>query len=600
MQVLDYVDSLSVHKDDECGDELALGNGIGDEKIPKKKKSVKKKKKKLVVEHRTSNVSIANSETENTSSRKKESIPTEKMRKNNTMKPKSSNEDADKKSGKKHKNNRHSSVMSVDSGAADQPSSLERQGRHHNAVGAVRVRGVSPDNAHVVEEQARHQQQQQPLESDGTAASTTSGIHLDDNGTIQVHATLVVQDEDDNEDPERNNHPETTTIPTLVKAEQVVSSNNKNKNWKLYAIIVLLLLLVIGMAIGIPLSLRSSNTVSSSNAKDSNDQASESEEQVDPTIDPAVTAPSPSPIAATELPPADLPPVAPFGILPPLDDDGDGPGKIPLEILSSFQALSGPGILKEGTPQYKAVQYLLNDPFLAEFDEWAFAQTKDLAIMHYVILVLYFSTGGETTWKEQLNFLSYSSFCEWHVFNYPVDGKVSGVQCSPQDGTVTSIVLDMNGVSGTIPAELGALTNLSILELAGAGGSMVGSIPPSLGSLTKLEELNLHHNRLTGTIPPVLGNLKELKKFSVFENAALGGDFPSTFAESYNLELVRLEGTRIYGNMDDIFCTDASRGFVRLIADCGTDRVECCCCTGCCEDEQHCDINSRRTPTCQG
>ena len=54
-------------------------------------------------------------------------------------------------------------------------------------------------------------------------------------------------------------------------------------------------------------------------------------------------------------------------------------------------------------------------------------------------------------------------------------------------------------MSGSIPGELGRLTNLEFLYLG--GNQLSGSIPGELGSLTNLRALDLWENQLTGCIP---------------------------------------------------------------------------------------------------
>ena len=73
------------------------------------------------------------------------------------------------------------------------------------------------------------------------------------------------------------------------------------------------------------------------------------------------------------------------------------------------------------------------------------------------------------------------------------------------DSQVMELRLSNNGLSGTIPPELGNLTRLDILLLN--GNELSGTISSELGNLTLLEYLYLSENQLSGTIPPELGKL---------------------------------------------------------------------------------------------
>ena len=77
-----------------------------------------------------------------------------------------------------------------------------------------------------------------------------------------------------------------------------------------------------------------------------------------------------------------------------------------------------------------------------------------------------------------------------------------------------------DGLTGTIPAELGKLAGLRWLDLG--GHDLTGPIPAALGDLTNLDELSLNGNRLTGSIPAALGNLTNLRHLNLSHNALTG------------------------------------------------------------------------------
>ena len=58
--------------------------------------------------------------------------------------------------------------------------------------------------------------------------------------------------------------------------------------------------------------------------------------------------------------------------------------------------------------------------------------------------------------------------------------------------------------------------NLRTLLIDGAG--LTGSIPPEMGALSNLRHLDLRRNQLTGPIPPEFGQLKRLETLWLGEN----------------------------------------------------------------------------------
>ncbi|MEN8218949.1 MAG: hypothetical protein ABFS56_21775 [Pseudomonadota bacterium] len=110
------------------------------------------------------------------------------------------------------------------------------------------------------------------------------------------------------------------------------------------------------------------------------------------------------------------------------------------------------------------------------------------------LVALYNSTDG-ANWVDNT---------KWNVTNKPCNWY--GLSCS--GGRVSELDLYSNQLSGSIPSQLGNLTQLTMLDLS--DNELSGSIPTELGSLTNLMALELSDNQLTGSIPSQLGNLTSL------------------------------------------------------------------------------------------
>ena len=132
------------------------------------------------------------------------------------------------------------------------------------------------------------------------------------------------------------------------------------------------------------------------------------------------------------------------------------------------------------------------------------------------LVALYNATDGEN-WRDSDNWLSDAPLGEWAGVN------------TDDDGRVTVLNLEGNGLSGEIPPELGSLSNLSWLMLNGNGLS--GEIPAELGSLSNLNVLRLDNNHLSGEIPAELGNLSNLEHLGLSSFNDLSGCVPSSLED---------------------------------------------------------------------
>ena len=109
---------------------------------------------------------------------------------------------------------------------------------------------------------------------------------------------------------------------------------------------------------------------------------------------------------------------------------------------------------------------------------------------------------------------------------------------------VFGIDLREGELSGSLPAELGNLTDLNYLWLA--GNELSGPIPPELGNLPKLWNLWITNNNLSGPIPPELGKLTDLRYLSIGLNE-LSGPIPPELGNLPNLETLWLAFTELSG-----------------------------------------------------
>ena len=89
---------------------------------------------------------------------------------------------------------------------------------------------------------------------------------------------------------------------------------------------------------------------------------------------------------------------------------------------------------------------------------------------------------------------------------------------------VTALEIDNigeeDGISGTIPTELGNLTALTSLDIS--YNQLTGSIPTQIGSLTALTSLDLSGNMLTSSVPTVIGAITTLTTLSICGNQLTG------------------------------------------------------------------------------
>jgi Leucine-rich repeat (LRR) protein len=147
------------------------------------------------------------------------------------------------------------------------------------------------------------------------------------------------------------------------------------------------------------------------------------------------------------------------------------------------------------------------------------------------LTALYHATKGDD-WSSSTHWLEKEGTeCHWE-----------GVKCTPSNDHVIKLALDGHNLEGTLPPELGQLSQLEELYLD--NNQLTGMIPPELGLLSKLKELNLDDNQLTGDIPPELGQLSELGTLDLSSNR-LTSIIPPTLGQLFRLKYFSLRDNQL-------------------------------------------------------
>ena len=140
--------------------------------------------------------------------------------------------------------------------------------------------------------------------------------------------------------------------------------------------------------------------------------------------------------------------------------------------------------------------------------------------------------GGE--WNEVAGWLTDAPLAEWHGVETDVGGRVVGLH------------LGGNGLSGSLPVELGQLSALRVLWLG--SNRLSGSVPRELGDLGRLQSLELGGNQFGGSIPSEIGQLSELNVLDLSWNQ-LSGSVPRELGDLDRLQSLRLSGNQLSGEM---------------------------------------------------
>ena len=156
------------------------------------------------------------------------------------------------------------------------------------------------------------------------------------------------------------------------------------------------------------------------------------------------------------------------------------------------------------------------------------------------LVALYRATGGDN-WTNNAKWLTAAPLGDWYGVETNEQGRVTGLRLGGWDEAAREFI--GNGLVGSLPPEIGTLSDLRRLEIGGNGG-LTGPIPFELSSLADLEALHLQANGLTGSIPAGLGRLTNLEKLLLGSNP-LGGQVPPELGNLTRLRDLELRHTML-------------------------------------------------------
>ena len=157
----------------------------------------------------------------------------------------------------------------------------------------------------------------------------------------------------------------------------------------------------------------------------------------------------------------------------------------------------------------------------------------------YSLAVFYFEMEGSTAWLKNDLWLTGNGYCNWY-----------GVKCIHDtnyvNGEILELLLNQNGLKGTIPSELKALRSLVVLNLE--MNQLEGTIPPELSNISNMMAISLQKNNLTGSIPMDFMLMNNLMELTLSFNS-LSGSIPQP--NHSELQVLRLEHNELTGTIPD-------------------------------------------------
>jgi hypothetical protein len=218
--------------------------------------------------------------------------------------------------------------------------------------------------------------------------------------------------------------------------------------------------------------------------------------------------------------------------------------KLSLRFKNLFdRLLMKEGIMKKSLVIFREVMIL--SLFIMGMNQHISAQVAQQDSV--ALVALYNSTDG-ANWTDNTTWLTVQPVSDWF-----------GITAT--NGRVSAIILNNNNLSGTIPPEIGDLTNLTDLQFF--LNQLSGSLPSTIGNLLNLTNLYLSANQLSGAIPTEIGNLVNLETLNIGSND-FSEAIPAEIGELVNLTSLVIANCNLAGPIPEEIGDLTSLVFINL------------------------------------
>ncbi|HYG39637.1 MAG TPA: S8 family serine peptidase, partial [Cytophagales bacterium] len=214
--------------------------------------------------------------------------------------------------------------------------------------------------------------------------------------------------------------------------------------------------------------------------------------------------------------------------------------------------------LSENNVQFKLTYYLQPDAqvrsegvAIDDFKMERFVDKKINRSDSLALVAFYHSLNG-SNWHVNTNWLS-APVKDWFGIE-TFEGRVTNISLwnnnlygsiPDEIGDLTelkNLALSFNQINGNLPAGIGNLQKLAVIDLT--QNELRGEVPSQIGNCSDLYWLFLNNNKLEGALPEEIGNLGKLE-WAFFDANKLSGALPASVKNCDNLEWLNLNFNKI-------------------------------------------------------